>query len=213
VLSPAWPETQKVALLFARGPCHFEYSLGRLPGTGNLPQFVVAGPSVSKADGAALRDTLESFSIDTNPQQPADSQSFRDVIGPDWFVEGRASKGAEQKRFRWLFWELTPPREGRCPPGQLPSLDIGKEQITLELSARVESLFQSASDTADETLYFETFAQLDTDEDGWISQTELERDDGPPGETSSPYERTVARLREKLTHISSPMDCLPAADL
>jgi hypothetical protein len=212
ILSTFSPEPQRVALLFARGTCHFEYQLGRLPAAGRLQTPIVPGPSVSESDWTALSEAVQVFSVEA-PSESPETDAYREVVGPDWFVQGRASNGDVEKRFRWLFWELSPERRAHCAVGELPTVSLsGREALTLELTARPETLFQVYLDDGDETLYFDELARLDADEDGWISQAELERLDDATSEHDSPYRRTVARLRQALTFVSSPVQCLPASE-
>lgn len=207
ILSLLRPERQRVAMLFASGSCGFDYEVAPFAGFAD----VVLAPGVTPADTDAMFDAAPAFLAEASDDELGTTwrQGLR---APGLYVEGHATRAAEQKHFQWMFWDVSPPEGAFCPPGLLRGLNLeSDDRTTVELFARGETLFAQSPDA--DILAFDEFANADAqggDNDGWISQAELRQARSTSDELSL-QERVVARLRSQLTSATADWACLTAA--
>jgi hypothetical protein len=194
---------QRVALLFASGSCGFSYETSTLA---HFFEFVL-GSGVTTDDRDAMFAAAPEFLAQARDEELGVWRR-EEVRGPGLYAEGHATRDGEQKRFEWMFWDVSPVGQSVCPPGSLMGLNLGSDQrVKVELSARGEALFLQAPSVGG--LAFNEFADADTvtgNGDGWISQTEL-RQARRAGEGLALHDRVLARLKSELTSAASDWSC------
>ena len=200
VLSLKEGRAQKVALLFARGACGFEYMIG--------PPFepidLVLGTGVSRSDLDAMLEAVSNATIAFPGLFPGRAE-FRKF--PGFYVEGSAHKGDTEKRFQWVFGDLPPEPESACPASRHPGLHLSTgEKADVEILAHGEALFADSSQGG--ALSFSRFADADADADGFISMAELLHAESPDADTDSLYEHVVSELLAAFTSPSDGLVCL-----
>lgn len=168
------PGPQRVSQLYALGRCELRFSIA-------TPAWdTLRGAGVSEDDELALRVPGSDF--------------VSDGIGVSVWVEGRAERGNESKRFSWPFRRFI--HYDRC---ELPTEEgveselslTGQKTLVVDLLIRGAALFrESAEDTA--SVRFDPFRDADDvtgDADGVITLAELE---------SAPLIGRTATLGERL---------------
>src|SRR5262245_55080895 len=117
IMSLTGVERQKVALLFARGDCAFQYSIGPL-----YPDLnVVLGPGVTEADAEFLLEQARAAQPPENGTYPHGEGTMR---APGFYVEGTARNGERRKRFRWFFWDTASEPGAGCPENHFRGLRL-----------------------------------------------------------------------------------------
>jgi hypothetical protein len=189
-------DRQRVALLFASGLCGFGYTTGIL----THPNQLVLSSSVTEVDRDAVLDATPSLARQSQASE-LQGVTIGSVRAPGLFVEGTATNGRSQKHFRWAFWDVSPEASADCSAEMEEPLDLIRgQEFEVEIEARAEVLFDAEA-SEDDGLPFSLFAAADADDDGRISQAELER--APEDGTESLYSKAVIHLRQELTRVPS----------
>jgi hypothetical protein len=160
VLDPGNIEPQKVALLYARGQCHFGFSL-------ESPRAAaVLGPGVDEQDRIVLRTG------DT------DGYAATPGAGASLYVTGFAVQGLARKRFTWFFRERFEFQDCRFSEAS-SSADVlefsARQELELPIVLHPSALFQADPVNPDARTSFQPYARADDDgnADGDVSLAEL----------------------------------------
>jgi hypothetical protein len=153
-------EPEKVALLYARGQCHFGFSM-------ESPRAdAVLGTGVQEQDKLLLR------SGDT------DGYAATAGAGASLYVTGVAVKGLARKSFRWFFRERFEYQDCKFSTAS-SSADVlefaAHQALELPIVLHAAALFQSDPRNPDSLPSFEPYARADDDgnADGDVSLAEL----------------------------------------
>ena len=155
---------EKVALMYGLGRCGFRYR-ARSPS-----EETIVSSGASEADRIAMR--LEGSDAYASNQRIA------------LIARGRASRGDRVKRFDWSFRHSYQVRQctRRSGDGEISELDLKSgDQLTVSIEVRGEELFRLAP-VDGLPLHFDSYAEADTDADGWITLEELDQVDSGNGE-------------------------------